>query len=453
MTVKILSLFHRYDEHVLRNHQHYAGLYGYVHQWVETANYAHAKLKVVYKYNYLMQQLKAMNEGDIVVMLDAHSVVVQPIDVEGLMNGRDSIIVQGPTDAGAADMVMSNMLILRNTAGNRAILHDMLIALHGTLATQDNPVEEQLLQQFPLLGNNTAWADVLLNVDWRVIGWYNLKVFVLFVGATASWRDGRVSHDEVRHLGHDLNFEKVLVQQVNGALMDGKPLMQLPNYPAVSNDAVSHFNPEARIALVTLYTHHINSYARVSEHNVKRYCDRHGYAYHVYRGIPAELDPNINGTWVKSWLLKNNIANHDWVIWVDADVLFKNQTQKLEPILEGRDLLFAKDLCAWPFNAGIMGFRNTPDNVALIDKIWQRMVEVKDKSTIYSDQGDQFHTINVVDEHGLLNERNITNALTINTAPPMSTVDTFLTHYVGVNEPNRSIYMAHDDALSQRRHG
>jgi hypothetical protein len=252
-------------------------------------------------------------------------------------------------------------------------------------------------------------------------------------------------------LSHDSNLEKVMLRQINDHFIEGKPMMQAPNYPAISDDAVSHFNPESKIALVTLYTHHITTYARVSEHNVKRYCDRHGYAYHVYRAIPEELDPSINGTWVKSWLLKNNIANHDWIIWVDADVLFRNQIQKLEPLLEGRDVLFAKDLCAWPINAGIMGFRNTPANVELIDKIWQRMLEVNDKSTVYSDQGDQFHTINVLTENNILSEATVLNCLSINTAPPMSNTDSLLTHYVGWGEPYRSIYMAHDDAISQRR--
>ena len=454
MTVKVISLLDRYDEVVLRNHQYYARLYGYTHQSIETRMYPHAHLKVTYKYNYLLQQLKSMDEGDIVMMIDHHSVVFCPIDVNVLMSGRDSVVVNGPTDVDAADIPMTNFLLVRNTAVIRATLHEILAALHGVLGSQDHPDEEVLLQKFSVLGINTGIGDTYINVDWRINDWFKSKIFVVFLGASNSWTDdGRTMRQKVRHMTHDANLERLLMRQINDHFIEGKPMMQAPNYPAISDDAVSHFNPEAKIALVTLYTHHITTYARVSEHNVKRYCDRHGYAYHVYRAIPEELDPNINGTWVKSWLLKNNIANHDWIIWVDADVLFRNQIQKLEPLLEGRDVLFAKDLCAWPINAGIMGFRNTPANVELIDKIWQRMLEVNDKSTVYSDQGDQFHTINVLGDNGILNEKNIVNCLSINTAPPMSTPATFLTHYVGWGEPYRSVYMAHDDMLSQRQHG
>lgn len=64
----------------------------------------------------------------------------------------------------------------------------------------------------------------------------------------------------------------------------------------------------------------------------------------MYRGIPSELTPPSTAHGVKSWLLKKHISDHEWIIWVDADVMFRNQTIALESILEGRDLLFAKDL-------------------------------------------------------------------------------------------------------------
>lgn len=450
MNVKIISLLERWDEAVVRNHTHFAQQHQYEHQWAETHHFHHPKLKLTYKYNYLLQQLKAMNEGDLVLMLDGQSAVFYSTDVRVLMHGRDSLILEGPTDSEENRIIMANFIALRNTPQIRAHLHEILQSLHGVLGDKPFVPEEILLQVFNVLPINTALGDVYINVNWHISYWFNAKIFVVYLGASPIWKNGEVTHDSVRSLSHDRNLEKLLMRQINGAFIDGQPMMKVPNYPALSQDNVSHYNTQASIALITLYTHHITTYARVSEHNVKRYCDRHHYAYHVYRAIPDELDPNINGTWVKSWLLKNNIANHEWVIWVDADVLFRNQHLKLEPLLKGKDFLFAKDLCAWPINAGIMGFRNTPENIALLEAIWQHMVEVKDKSTVYSEQGDQFHTINVLNEHGLLTEANVENCLTINTAPAMSTNNTFLTHYVGWGEPYRSVYMAHDDALSQR---
>jgi hypothetical protein len=100
-----------------------------------------------------------------------------------------------------------------------------------------------------------------------------------------------------------------------------------------------------------------------------------------------------------------------------------------------------------------MGFRNTGANAELLEKIWQRVTGVDDKSSVYSSQGDQFHTIEVLREAGMLNEQYIVDCLSINTPPQLATSDTLLTHYLGWGEPYRSVYMADDDATSQRSGG
>ncbi|TDR31004.1 galactosyl transferase GMA12/MNN10 family protein [Hydromonas duriensis] len=444
---KVISFFTFKDDEVLRNHRYYCQMMGYEHMWVESKFLGHHYMRIAYKYNVLLEQLKAQPEGGLLMLLDQHSTVMHPLSLDDMMNGMDSMIITGPTEVNKPEMVFTNMIILRNTPAIRQTLFDILMALHGRLAGQDLPEEEFLLQKLNVMPSNTVFGDTFLNITWRITSWTQTKNFIMNFGAPPAFDEhGRIDHNAVHALGHDANLERLLIKNINEHVINGAPLLQRPDYPAISEDAVSHFNPDSKIALVTLYTHHINTYARVSEHNVKRYCDRHHYAYHVYRGIPAELDPAINGTWVKSWLLKNLIANHEWIIWVDADVIFRNPSIKLEPLLEGRDLLFAKDLCAWPINAGIMGFRNTPENIELLARIWERMVNVKDKSTVYSDQGDQHHTIVELYESNLINEQNILSSLTINTPPQFSLGDNLLTHYVGWGEPYRSIYMAaHDE--------
>lgn len=450
---KVISFFNRKDDDVLRNHTHYASTMGYAHDWVETSFLSHPKLRIAYKYSYLLEQLKSVSEGDVVLLLDEHSAVFRPVDLNHLMNGRDSVIVEGPTEQNKPNLPFSNMIGLRNTPAIRETLFEIIMALHSALTGKNDQLEEEfLLNKFDVLAINTALEGTYINVSWRIAHWFEHAIFVVHLGPNMSiGDDGKLLHDAFHQLTHDANFEKVLFKQINGTLIDGLPLLQAPNYPAISDDAVSHFNPNSKIALVTLYTHHIATYARVSEHNVKRYCDRHGYAYHVYREVPSEIDPSISGSWVRSWLLQNLVSDHEWVIWIDADVLFRNQNIKLETILEGRDLLFAKDLCAWPINSGVLGFRNTPANIELIAAIWQRMTEIGDKSTTYSDQGDQHHTIKVLYEQDLIHEKSITSALPINTPPPMSSPNTLLTHYVGISEPYRSVYMAVHDAESQQQ--
>ncbi len=448
--VKVITLLDRMDAELLRNHRHYADMYGYEHLWFETHNLSHAKLKLAYKYDCLFQHLRALNEDDIVVLLDNHSVIFHPIDIHAIMGGRSSIVVDGPAEGGGNEIPLTNFLVMRNTKEIREILFKISFDLHNALALHDDPQEETLLQRFPVLPINTALGDLYINISWGISDWHKARIFILSLNYLGAWAGDRVTYDHVRAFIHDTHLEKVMVKRVNGALIEGKPVLEKANYPVISTDPVSRFNPHGRIAFITLYTHHVEDYSRISEHNVKRYCDRHGYAYHVYRAIPEELDQTISAAWIKSWLLKNNIANHDWVIWIDSDVLFRNPHLKIEPLLEGRDILLGKDICAWPINAGVMGFKNTPANVELIDKIWQRILEVDDKTTMWSNQSDQFHTINVMTENDILNEVNVLDCLTINTAPPMSTPNSFLTHYVGLCDLYRSVYMAHDDLISQQ---
>lgn len=445
--VKIISLLDGLDAEVLRNHQYYARLYGYSHQWVDVSSYAHSNLKIAYKYHYLLQQLSAMNEGDVLLMVDNDSAFFHPVDVASLMLGRDILIMHGPSDIGAPDIVMTNLIVLRNTAHNRGLLRDVL----AIIATQEAVAEDDLLLSFDVLNSSYTSGDMRINIDWRITNWFFLKVFVVFLGQSGSLTDGRVHRQHVRHLTHDLNLQKMLFKQINGALIDDVPMMSTLKYPAISTDRVSHFNSKAKIAFVTLYTHHITSYARISENNIKRYCDRHGYAYHVYRDIPDGIETNIMGSWLKPYVLQNHFANHDWVIWVDADVLIKNQSQKIEEILLDKDILMAKDLCAWAINSGVLGFKNTAENARLLDLLWQRMLVVPDKSTVYANQGDQFHIMCALMEEGYMNERNVAECLTFNTPPAMANRNTFLVHYIGLGEPYRSMYMAHDDALSQNQ--
>ncbi|MDB5769221.1 MAG: hypothetical protein JWQ61_4035 [Collimonas fungivorans] len=446
-----ISVFERLDPQVLRNHQHYCSLFSYPHRWVETAHIAHPMLRQAYRYHVLLQELRQAADNDWVLLLDCNAVIVHPLAMETLLAGRDALLVKGPTrsPSGEPRVVMNNMLALRNTAENRKILHDIVFILHKALIRDEiGRSELSLLEQFPALEVNAMIGDSYVNVSWYISKWFDARIFMLNLGPWPS-AEGEPDHDIL----FDLRMKNLLVRQVNGALIDGLPLLKTPAYPALSDEPLSSFNPQGKIALVTLYTHHIADYARISEHNVKRYCDRHGYAYHVYRAIPEQLDSSISGSWVKSWLLARHLADHDWVIWIDADILFTNPSKKMEPLLANRDLLFAKDIGGWELNSGVMAFRNTAENAALLEQIWQCVSQVDDKSSVYSSQGDQFHTIEALRAAGKLNEQSIVDCLAINTPPQFSTSDTLLTHYFGWGEPYRSVYMADDDAMSQRNRG
>lgn len=443
-----LSLFQRMDEAVLRNHAHYCRLFGYAHQWLESDRLIHPALRASARYSQMLRHLRALAEGDLLLFLDGDSVVFHPVAIDTLMQGRDLLVVDGPPTDGLPGSAMTNMMMLRNTPGNRALLHQLTVDAGHVVALESSRLDEAArLRPAGMLPCNAMLGEVYVNVSWRIAQWHGARVFVVSLGPVPVPLPGGGWRDEVLH---DMNLQALLVREVNGALMQGRPVLQPPQYPALGDEAMSSLNPGARIAFLTLYTHHVETYARVSEHNVRRYCERHGYAYHVYRGVPKEIGPGINGSWVRSWLLQQHLAHHDWVIWVDADVLFFNQSRPVEPLLEERDLLLAKDVGAWLFNSGVMGFRHTPRNLELLARIWARIGEVADKSGVYSSQGDQYYTNEVLTQQGLLDERSVLDNLTINTPPLLASEDTLLVHFVSLSEPYRSVYMAAMDAASQQ---
>lgn len=448
---KVISLLNRSNNDVVRNHQHFCAQFNYVHQVISTEQIDHDILRLAYKYNVLLQALNQEPENDWVCLLDNNAMVMHPTSIDALLEQRDHLIVNAPPEQNRLELAMVNLLVFRNTAQNRHLLTEIVTLLHSAVATLDIDSEERLLHKFEVMECNANIGGIYANVHWSISQWHNAPVFVVNLGAPVTLdQQGKVRH----HIVHDLNLQQLLTQHINAFMFNQTPILSAPNYPEISNDAVSHFNPNNKIAFITLYTHHIATYARVSEHNVKRYCDRHGYAYHVYREVPSEIaQDNVCGSWFKPWLLKTHLADYDWVIWIDADILFRNQTQPIEPILAGRNLLFAKDICDWPINAGVMGFRNTPQNAQLLDNIWARTQTVTDKSSVYSANGDQYHTIEALKEANLLNEQSVVDCLTINTPPNISHPNTLLTHYIGLGEPIRSVYMAHDDLQSKQNHG
>ncbi|SFO72267.1 galactosyl transferase GMA12/MNN10 family protein [Variovorax sp. OK605] len=442
-----LSFLQRRDDAVLRNHAHYCRLHGYPHQWVESERILHPALRASAKYSEILRHLRTLAEGDWLFFIDGDSVVFHPVAIDALMQGRDLLAAESPPAGSLGGLAMTNMMVLRHTAANRAMLHQLIVDAGHVIARVARRIDEAArLRPAGMRGCNAMEQGVYVNVSWRIAQWHQAPVFVVHLGASPVEVDGEPGEDML----HDLNLQRVLVDQVNASLTQGSPVLQPPAYPEISAAAADSYNPEARIAFLTLYTPHIQAYARVSEHNVRRYCDRHGHAYHVYRDIPAAIGPGINGSWIRSWLINQHLAHHEWVIWVDADVVFRNPARRIEPLLEGRDLLLAKDIGAWQFNSGVMGFRNTPGNARLLDRIWERIGAVADKSAVYSSQGDQYYTNEVLGEEGLVGEPHILDNLSINTPPHLASDDTLLVHFINLSEPYRSVYMAAMDARSQR---
>jgi len=443
-----LSLFHRMDEDVLRNHGHYCRVHGYPHQSVESDGIFHAALHDAWKYSQILRHLRALPERDWLMCLDADCAVLWPVAVEAMLQERDVLAVDGPAVAGFAGRVMTGMLVLRNTPGNRRMLHEMVSDASRVIALEADELDvSSRLREAGALPCNAVVADTYVHISWRTSNWQGARIFAVNLAPLPVV--GRHGVEAVDIL-HDLTLKNLLVRQINGALMHGEGILRPPEYPALSSAAWSSYNPAARIAFVTLYTEHIATYARVAEHNIKRYCDRHGYAFHVYRDVPEALGPAVKGNWAKAWVLQQHLAQHEWAIWIDADMLFVNPARPFDDLLANRDLLFAKDIGNWPVNSGLMGFRNTPANIALLEELNRRFDEVPDKSSVYASMGDQYFVNALLRAHELDGVDHVLDFVSVNTPHYLRTPGTLLMHFLGLGEPYRSVYMADQDAASLR---
>ena len=442
-----LSLFERTEEHALSNHAHYARMYGYPHRVVQPEGLHNPLAREVVKYSQALRHLRELAEGDWMLLLSEATLIFRPVAIETLLQGRDALICEGPEAKGWPHWVMSGMLLLRNSEANRTMLHRMIDDATRVLALQvDHFDESARLHEVEVLPCNAIVGGSYVHIHWRTPGWQAGQIFVISLSPLpAADRNGTLLP---RGWQHDLQLQSFLASQINGAFLHGRAVLQAPGYPALSEDLQSSYNGGASIALITLYTSHIAAYARVSEHNVKRYCDRHGYGFHVYRALPAELDNRMAGNWAKPWLLKRHLAKHEWVIWIDADTLFVNPARSLEALLVGRDRLYAKDMADWRVNSGVLGFRNTAVNGALLERLWRRIEEVPDKSTVYSSMGDQYHINVELEQSGLAGEGDVLDLLSVNTPSALRDANSLLVHYLDLGEPYRSAFMANQDLES-----
>jgi hypothetical protein len=110
-----------------------------------------------------------------------------------------------------------------------------------------------------------------------------------------------------------------------------------------------------KIAIIQLYDDGRKGYGDLTGDAASSYCDRHGYTYIRYREM---IDPNLIPTWNKLLAVRKELPKFDWVLWLDADALIVNPSQRIEDVLahyeSGKDMLFSSDdqgLCAGVFFA------------------------------------------------------------------------------------------------------
>ncbi|CAE6935815.1 galactosyl transferase GMA12/MNN10 domain protein [Paraburkholderia domus] len=434
----VISYFLEHAPVSLDNHRRYAAALGYRHDFVDGSSGPRgAQAQTLRKYEILLEALSHAPSDTLVLLLGEDVAIVEPVPLHTLMAGRQHLLAR----TGSLHPAV-NVQIWRNTPASRADVYKILTCCRfgGPSFNGDGQLLSALetTDWHALINGVCPVMQTGANVD---PAWRRVPTFAITIDGDCHAPD---------KLGKVPRFRDALIGHLNQCRADGVSLFSSLERPENDEPERSSYNPGRRIAFATLYTPEIASYGRIAEQNFRRYCDIHGYSLYVHRDHPKEVGLSGTANWLKPWLLHAYLQHHEWVFWLDADVLFADEARSIESLLTGRDLLLARDIGQWPFNSGVMGFRDTARNEALLRKLMDSIASLHDRSTVYSSNGDQYYFIEALKAAGLLCEDEILSPLVINTPWFFDATNSFLVHYYGMWPEMRALMMAHDES---NRHG
>lgn len=126
-----------------------------------------------------------------------------------------------------------------------------------------------------------------------------------------------------------------------------------------------------KIAICTLAIG--NEYKKVVEpsQNTKRlYCEMHGYDYIDDESVYDNTRPI---PWSKILLIQKYLANYDYIVWIDADAMIMDNTQKLEDkilLMEGKDIMCIEHFN--DINTGVLFVKNTEYSHAFMSRLYSK---------------------------------------------------------------------------------
>ncbi|WP_249203476.1 galactosyl transferase GMA12/MNN10 domain protein [Burkholderia ambifaria] len=390
-----------------------------------------AQMHALQKYEYLLAAMRRLPDTHIILALTGDAAIVTPVPLERLLVNREYLLVSTSDDA-----PQTNVQIWRNSPASRQ--HVENIVGQCRLGGDPFPGEARLLANLSTLRWQTMIDNICAvmqtgpNVDPR---WHVVPTFAVSVESNA----------HASGIGIVPRFRDALFERIDACADAGQPVFCFDAPGETVDSERSTFRPNRQIAFVTLYTPDIASYGRIAEANIRQYCERHDHTFHVHRAIPQEIGLSGTGNWLKPWLLHAYLAHHEWVVWLDADILIRNHAKEIEPLLADRDHLLARDIGQWPFNSGVMGFRRTEANLAMLFDLMQTIQALPDRSGVYSGNGDQYYFIEAMRQHGLLDMAAIRSPFAINTPWFFSDPDSFVVHYFGMWTEMRALMMDTDE--------
>ena len=196
-----------------------------------------------------------------------------------------------------------------------------------------------------------------------------------------------------------------------------------------------------KICVVSLATKEIDDMS-ISILNKQHYCKNHNYTFVNFN----ERFSKRHCQWDKIQAVLKVINWFDYVIWIDADAVFNNQSISFEQIIcehPEKDLLICKDPCYHEdrphcmINTGVMIFKNTPVSIELLEDTWNSCtdynVETIDKYSYDGYPHEQGALANILkkktDKYS--NCYYLYEQTKFNSHPCVSNDNTFIIHFMG----------------------
>ena len=427
------------------NHSSFAESVGAAHVQVQKAGAElHPGYALLHRLLCLKLELDRRAEGTLVMLATDDVLFLQQGDVRVMMDGRDHLVVNSAENG----LVVPEYSVWRVNARTRQLVNEMVIEAQipsddGFLSAQSIMKKLVCHEWSQTFGG--VYPLVLCRPDVDTL-WDRHPVHALTFGNEPRSKKEAPDLLPRSRVGR---FGESIAAYINGQIAAGQPFLEGYRPPPVMSQCYRVINPEGAIALLVLYTREIASYGYLAEHELEDYCKRHGYALHVYRGVPEDLrQANISANWLKPALMQRHLDRHEWLFWVDADILVNNKSVCLEEFTQGHDRVLAMDVI-WSFNSGVVGLRNISANHQYLAQVIASISQVRDKSSVYVNQGDQYYFIQVFEQLGLQDKTNLVNCLEMNTPWWFRQNDSFMVHYFGMATTLRALMMHVDAGKSE----
>ncbi|KND59542.1 Large exoprotein involved in heme utilization or adhesion [Candidatus Burkholderia verschuerenii] len=393
------------------------------------------ELGALYKYQMVSDRLAQATEGEVVIFASENALFVRFHDFDRIMEGRDSLVTTGFFG------VNTEMFVIRNNDENRRLARGMAARCRQYYECGKFVTEEELLEAFPHVPDWDMLNDVI-------------PIASMWSGQHPDLRGSPVIAVSLvfrprLYSKYGPTWRAILARHINACHAAGdSPLFEV-DAPAscTSNEAVSVYQPGQSIAVVMLYTPNIAGCARFGEASLRAYCERNGYTFYQHRDVPTDFEREACGNWSKPFLLAKYLPHHDWVFWVDADIIVMNPDVNLERFTQGRERVLTADICGWRFNSGVMGFRNTEANAEALQGVLDKVHQIEDVKHIFSSQGDQFVFMEELISRGLCPEMDSPELVSfreLNTPWYYADPETFMCHFHGLSSEMRLLFMSMD---------